>query len=463
VIFAHLIQTASSLPTDVSALQSSISALERDISALEREIKSLEISSVPWEYSVLLFTLLVFAGVVMELLVIRHDWRDEMEAWALAYFWAVRSPGKPSITKRRLEVTSVLLVGLGIAGELGIGIKITIINLDLRGKSAELRSKGDELRSKSDQLLALVTQKAGDAKTSAKNAHDEADEAKRKAGDVAKQADELNRNLLAAKTQLEAVDAKRAELERSLINMAVCNAPRVISNWFLGTSGVAINSPGMVPLLGGLSKSYVDSLRPMAGQVVFIEVVPDAEARRAALSIARTLDDAQWNVQRPLKLVDGLADGVSLQPSLPTLTALAKGEIPDMFPYRHASDVAEKLLDFLHSYNWQATKGWPRDAQGQPLHDEEVLPSGAIRIQVGLYPAVVYVNPPGQKELTSRMEELKEEDEKHHAEFKREIEKRLATQPPEVRQRFEQAEAERMQKGKNETSNSPCQVLNPLF
>jgi hypothetical protein len=98
----------------------------------------------------------------------------------------------------------------------------------------------------------------------------------------------------------------------------------------------------------------------------FIEVAPDAEARRAALNIAiQTLVDAQWNVQKPLSLVDGLADGVSVQPSVPTFTGPAKGEIPNMSPYWHASDVAEKLLDFLHSYNWQSGEKMADRSTGQ--------------------------------------------------------------------------------------------------
>jgi hypothetical protein len=83
VIFAHLIQAASVLPTDVSALQNSISALERDVGALESQIRALESSSIPLEYSLPSFTLLGLVGVAMELWVIRHDWRDDMEIWAL--------------------------------------------------------------------------------------------------------------------------------------------------------------------------------------------------------------------------------------------------------------------------------------------------------------------------------------------------------------------------------------------
>jgi hypothetical protein len=155
VIFAHLTQAASNLPTDASALESSISALES-------EIKAWEISSVPWEHSVWVFTFLVMVGVAMELWVIRHERNEEIEAWALAHFGIFWSEVRPSTAKLSVEVVSVLLITMGIAGKLGIGIKIASINGVLRGKSAELRIK-------SDQLIALINDHAGAANERAAN------------------------------------------------------------------------------------------------------------------------------------------------------------------------------------------------------------------------------------------------------------------------------------------------------
>lgn len=461
-----LAQAAWILPVDTSALESSISALEKAISALDSEIKSLEISSVPWEHWVWVFTFLVAIGVAMELWVIRREWDDDMEEWALAYFWAARPPLKPPKRKLVLEIISVLLITTGVMGELGVGIKIASINSAVRTIDVELRSKNAELRSKSDQLLSLVTQEAGGAAQSAKIAHDEADTAHESASSalsatqeagqqtaiLKRENTELATNLSTTRAQLEAVDAKRAQLEKSLINLAVCNAPRVITSWSFNSGDSAI-------------KSYVDPLRPMAGQMVFIEVVPDEEARRAALNIARTLVDAHWNLQMPMKFADGLADGVSVQPSVPWIVGLADGkQLEEMSMFRQASEVSEKLVEFLHSYDWEAALGFPEDAQGKVIHDEKVLPAGAIRIQVGLYPPAIYVSPPGQKELTSRMEELKQEQEKANAEAKRQRQESWAKLPPVVRQELEQAQEEWEAEMKSETSNNgPCQVLNPLF
>jgi len=165
VIFAPLIQATSNLPTDSSALVSSISALERDASALESAIRALEISSARWEPWVWVFSALVVIGVVMELWVIRHDWRDEWEIFAIWHFVGVtRSPSRPSRLKLWIEFISVVLISVGVSGELGIGIKIASINNDLRGKSAVLRSKNSELRTASDELVTLVNLEAEQAK-----------------------------------------------------------------------------------------------------------------------------------------------------------------------------------------------------------------------------------------------------------------------------------------------------------
>ncbi|MGA7960616.1 MAG: hypothetical protein WCA33_02870 [Candidatus Acidiferrales bacterium] len=145
---------------------------------METEIKAIENSSLPWERLVWVFTGLVVVGVLMECWVIRHEYSDDVEAWELANFVGViRSPSKPSIMKLAVEVISVSLVAIRVAGELESGIEIQHINSLLRGKSAELRSKSDDLRSKSEQLVALVTRQAGDAATSAENARKEADTA----------------------------------------------------------------------------------------------------------------------------------------------------------------------------------------------------------------------------------------------------------------------------------------------
>lgn len=162
MIFAHLFQVASSSPIEPSALESSISALETAISALEAEIRALDSRSVPWEHALPWFTFAVLVGVAIEWWIIRHDFREERETWAIFDFiGVVRFPSRPSVLKLAVEITSIALIVFGIFGEIGIGLKIASINSSLRAKSAELRSKNAELRNDSDRLVALVNERAG--------------------------------------------------------------------------------------------------------------------------------------------------------------------------------------------------------------------------------------------------------------------------------------------------------------
>jgi hypothetical protein len=99
----------------------------------------------------------------MEWWVIRHDFREEMEAWAIFHFLGVlQSPSRPSARKFAVEIVSVALIVFGIFGEIGIGLEIASINSQLRGKSAELRSKNADLREKSNQLVALLQKETED-------------------------------------------------------------------------------------------------------------------------------------------------------------------------------------------------------------------------------------------------------------------------------------------------------------
>ena len=80
-------------------------------------------------------------------------------------------------------------------------------------------------------------------------------------------------------------------------------------------------------------------------------------------------------------------------------------------------------------------------------------------------PAVVYVSPPGQKELDSRMEEMKRGREKIWADAERKHEEKLAALPPEIRDKERQQYKERRAEieAAIKSNNGPCQVLNPPF
>jgi hypothetical protein len=134
VMIAHVICILSNLPTDASALQSSISTLEREIADLDK-------SSLSPEFWLPFFTILVGIGVAIEIIVVLRDHKEKVEEWELCKL----IPDKPSSGKLRLEIASVILVTVGIFGELGFGLWISHINGQLRTKNAELRRKSEQL------------------------------------------------------------------------------------------------------------------------------------------------------------------------------------------------------------------------------------------------------------------------------------------------------------------------------
>lgn len=461
MIFAHFIQAASTLPNDASALKSSISALEISLSALEREIATLESSSTPWEHWAWLFTALVLFGVLLELWVIRHDWHDEWEIFAIWHFVGVtRSPSRPPRLKLWIEVASVLLIGIGIAGELGTGIEVALINGVLRGKSAELRSKGDELRSTSDQLLALVTEQAGDAENSAKTAREAADRAKEvadaadtRAKSVEATAKKLDVRLTTAGQKLDTVEKKRAELETSLRNLATCTAPRVIPVWNMGGPNGR--------------HTYNEALLPFHEWTALIEYVPnDAETFRAASSLRNAFQHAGWNVPELKDNAPLLSEGVEVQGFDLTAEDFLHSE-PDVWAETRAQDVAGVVVRFLHSYNWKAERGRMNGDDAA----RKILPQQGIKIVVGLYPPVWFVAPPAMKDWSAVIgeEEKKRDEAEQKAEQARKdsdakILSQLNPRMAEIfKKDFEAAEQRREQERKDEMQmRSPCRPLETL-
>jgi hypothetical protein len=292
VTFVHLIQSASSLPTDASALESSISALERQITALES-------SSIPLERLLPLFTGLVALGVAMEFWVIWREYSYERGAWARG---TICSPEKPSFTQFAVAVLSVLLITGGIVGELWVGIKITSINGVLRSKNAELRSD-------SDQLLALVTQRAGDAAESAKIAHAEAnavkgiaDEARADAKDALKKAQTAQRELAhaeadAAKAQAAASRAlSTADKAESHIADALQRAAKAEAELH------RINTPRSLVHTDEL----IAALKPFNGTEYTLNVFQDEEAIELTRAVDGVLHQAGWVRKQPKGLRIGI-------------------------------------------------------------------------------------------------------------------------------------------------------------
>ena len=148
-----------------------------------------------------------------------------------------------------------LLVLIGCAGELladgGIFVfsehlqKIEhtqISDLAIQASSAA----GDARQAKRD---------AGDAKGKAQAASEiagpakvTADEAKGKADAVGVQAADLTRQMSAATRELTDAETAEKKEEEALVNLAICNSPRVIPFWSISNKG-----------------TFIDPLKPFAG------------------------------------------------------------------------------------------------------------------------------------------------------------------------------------------------------
>ena len=135
---------------DSSALDKALSILESDISRLEPYIDSLE----KWLW---ISSVAVVVGVTAELYLIIRAYLEDRAAWIKG---SIASPAKPRLWLLGIEVISVVLVVLGVAGELAVGV----LSANANGR----------LRNKNDSRVQLIRQRAGDALSLATKTEQEA-------------------------------------------------------------------------------------------------------------------------------------------------------------------------------------------------------------------------------------------------------------------------------------------------
>jgi hypothetical protein len=396
-IMQALAAIPSTLPRDASTLDASISALKSSISALESSLKTLEGSSTPWEWVAIVSAFVVFAGIIGEIIVIvseyfedLHDWRQGVVFWV----WrVVLPPGRPPRWRFCFDIVATVVVLLGVLGEASASLKLASIN-------SLLRSKTSELRADSDQLLALITQEAGDAKSSAKSAgisandagtnagiaQEKADTADISAKSAVKQAGELSKKLSAANDEIERLQAKRIELEKSL-------APRTFAS---------------------ISKDDIAKLRAFSGTNVVLRYLPDAEAERAASSLMGVLQAAGWKMSQavpdPSKNTP-FFDGVLVttwEPSNEEIKALPSPSafFERMQALRKIVDesaksrrAAEQLVDFLKSHDWTG--------RSMPSRPEDHFSPDTLVIVVGFKPNP-YFDPEQIKQINNMLEQQRQ-------------------------------------------------------
>jgi hypothetical protein len=411
-----------------------------DESALRRALASLDDCGASLHSFLEVATVLVVVGVALEMVFVIWEYLEDLHDFKRGI---VHPPDKPSWPLFALGFLGAALVALGVGGELYAESKIATLETCIR--------KGN------DALSLLLSKEAGDARKSAEEAGAAADRAKKVADaadstaqDVAHKAAKLTDKLEAAETKLTAVDAKRAELEKTLLNLAVCNAPRV-----LNPSRVRVN---------GVLKSNTEPLLAFSMESANIEYVPyDAEARRAAANIGNFLQSSGWkNITYTVK--DGLDDGVEINPYIASDDSGNAGNEAHL----RSGAAADALVDFLHSYNWDAKWGWPLDESGRILNNPAILPPDGVLIKVGLLPAVVFVTPPAEESFDAAMGAYTKEREKAKkqamAEEAKRREEKLKNLPPDIAMK-RRAELEEYDKEMQAIENrffGPCQPLSQL-
>jgi hypothetical protein len=280
VMFAHLIQTASGPPVDASALENAISALESAITALDS-------SSGLWETLAWVFTGAVVTGVAIEVRVIVLEHRDAMTEWRRGI---VRPPDRPSRSLFIWGLVGSILVALGVAGELGVGIKVALTNGALRTKNAELRRK-------SDQLIALLHVEAQEAKKDAGEANERAEEIKEAIAPrrvTPKQRSGIATGLSRFPKQPVVAISNPFDVEASVLAAEILSALKsakwdtAVPHWAIGRNVSSLERAPSIPVTG-----------------ILVQAAPDKRSQLAAKALVRELSSNGFDSRIPKKGVVG--------------------------------------------------------------------------------------------------------------------------------------------------------------
>jgi hypothetical protein len=182
-------------------------------SALKAMIDSLESSRDSFESWLNLFSALVAIGVVLEIVFVIREYREQLHDWGRGF---IHPPDRPSRMWFMIELFGVALVSIGVAGEFWVDVKVGALETQIR------RANGD--------LISLVEGKANDASTSAQRAADalarskaesnaatnDADKARDKADAVGRKAAGLDAQLSKTESDLTAALQRTDRLEQQL-------------------------------------------------------------------------------------------------------------------------------------------------------------------------------------------------------------------------------------------------------
>jgi hypothetical protein len=135
---------------------------------------------------------LVVVGVALEAIVLIKEYRHDRRLYLRG---TISSPAKPLIRDLLLSLIGAMLVAIGVAGELGIDFKASVIESQLRGKHGDLE--------------ALLNTEAGQSRS-------ESGKAKERAGVAEQKAGEANGKAEAARLEQERLKAENLKLEAQI-------------------------------------------------------------------------------------------------------------------------------------------------------------------------------------------------------------------------------------------------------
>jgi len=428
-------------------------------------IKRLEDSREGWQHlrshhfsDLLLMTELVAIGVILEGPELVYEIVQLVRRWHKKLA-REHPPGWITV----VGLLGWALVSVGVAGEFWVDSWVNTDDDNIQSINITLLRDAYSSASAAHDIAQGASDIAIPAKETAEKAKGEADSAKSRADAVGLQATALDRQLSAAKQdvasakkELSSAEAAEKQEEQALSDMAVCLAPRVIpqnSYFNMTTKAVELSS--------------VDPLRPHSGLQAIIDVAQDAEARRAASYIERSLRAAGWRKITVLWNVDGLRDGVEVVPWNPKELGNKELGTPEgdarlqrnLAAYRAVGSAADAIVDWLHSFNWYVTRG------NGPNPD---IPPDAIEIKVGLYPPVELTPSPGElpfAEIDAEMQKSREEArEKAEREEDEKVEEIYKTYPPYMaaKARAEWKQMREDEKRNEERYSQPCRLINPF-
>jgi hypothetical protein len=300
--------------------------------------------------------------------------------------------------RTRFAKLSALVLIVGLLGELPSLFKTSHLSgqiINVLNKEANAANK-EAAQARKDAADAY-----GQAAKASLRAEGLAEENTKLRGEIEKataethlRTEELKQQNLATETKLSAAETKLEEERKTRLELEKSLAPRVL--------GFQIG-PG--------DKTSFEELKPFAGTEVIFDVLPDAEARRAAQEIGNVLSFAGWKTVRVnfrADLYTGYFDGVIVEPKRPGMGILAnpgdKELAKEIAQEERSRQCAEALVSYLLSKDWKArTNLWHGDQ----------LPANTIRILVGFKPSPFY-DPDWVKQMEEKykkiMQEMKERE-----------------------------------------------------